>query len=608
MSIFLLDKNKGLIGAYEPLEHDQDIVLNGLITASAILEYSPEMEDAHYFGAKDVDNENIFWVYYITLPTKKGYEYNLKGVHLMFHELQGEIVKDIRPSDALASATLEQILSGSVWQVGNVDTAKRASKNYYYVSKLSAYQDFLETWDVECMPRITWSNGEITGRYIDVYDRLSADYGKWYEYGDKLLTVEAESARDQIYTALVGRGKGEETDDGFGRRITFESVAWSVADGDPLDKPTGQDYLVMPDAVDEFGLRIGIVEFRDLEDPAEVLQATYSALQETSRPKVTFSASAVEVGMLGLGETVAIIRDDLGIRYKTHVFEIKRNFLDKNIKAFKLGDRPSATVADRLAQQDKETKDQEETFLSYLTVVRNEIIGVYFDEDGYNYDVRTGNEYDLPAGYYSFDRPIDQDPSKVVYMGAGKILVANAKLPNNTWDWRTAIDGDGVVADVITSGMLKGGNVKWNLEDGTLLIGESVADHQLYYDGVTLSIKGKIYLSSGELLDDEFDNFNTEISNMGVTITENTVVDGLPVSYHVEGVLNDMQAMTSRMDAFEQGGGNMVRNPNLGMPDDPDSYWWSDGNTWLELKARGLTWDAVKTAGKTWNNAKEGLI
>lgn len=100
----------------------------------------------------------------------------------------------------------------------------------------------------------------------------------------------------------------------------------------------------------------------------------------------------------------------------------------------------------------------------------------------------------------------------------------------------------------------------------------------------------------------------TNITSMGITITTNTVVDGLPVSHHVSGVLDDMQAMTNRMDAFEQGGGNMVRNPSLGQPDDPDSYWWSDGNTWIELKARGVTWNAVKMAGKTWNNAKEGLI
>ena len=513
MSLYLLDKDKTLLAVVDPLEHEQTMTLGGLITATVSVEYNAEMENAHYFGATDVDDDNVFAVYYITYAEKYEGRYNLRGVHLLYHELQGEVVRDIRPTNALASVALGSILGDGLWEVGDVYTAKIATSNYYYTSRLSAYQQFLKDWDVECVPRITWSNGAITGRYIDIYDRLSGNYGKWYEYGDKLLIVTAESTSDEIYTALVGMGKGEQVgDDAYGRKIKFSDIVWAVADGDPLDKPDGQDYLVMPEAAAEYGLRIGIVDFHGVTEPLELLQKTYQELQAVSRPKVSFKASAVEVGMMELGETVTIIRDDLGIRYQTRVYEVTRNFLDRKVKTFKLGDSAVKTVASRLAGRDREAQARDNAIESYLIVVRNEIIKAYFDEDGYNYDIRVGNEFGLPAGYYSFDRPIDQDPSKVVYMGAGKILVANAKLPDDSWDWRTAVDGDGIVADVITSGMLKGGNVKWNLEDGTLLIGESVADHQLYYDGETLSIKGKIILSSGGSLEDELDEKFTDIA------------------------------------------------------------------------------------------------
>ncbi len=39
---------------------------------------------------------------------------------------------------------------------------------------------------------MVFSQGKVIGRYIDIADKISDDYGKWYEYGSDLLTVEAE--------------------------------------------------------------------------------------------------------------------------------------------------------------------------------------------------------------------------------------------------------------------------------------------------------------------------------------------------------------------------------------------------------------------------------
>ena len=221
------------------------------------------------------------------------------------------------------------------------------------MSKLSAFADFLNTWGVEFKPRLTWSDGQITGRYIDLYDKLSDDYGKWFEYGDKLLTITAEQANDQIYTALIGMGKGEEVGDGFGRKIKFDDIEWSVDNGDPVDKPIGQDYVELPDATDQYGFRINIVDFPDITDRTELLQATYNQLVYQSRPRITFQATALETGLVELGETVTIVRDDLGIRYKTKVFEIERDFLDKTAKTFTLGDKVVSSAAERIIKTER---------------------------------------------------------------------------------------------------------------------------------------------------------------------------------------------------------------------------------------------------------------
>lgn len=96
--------------------------------------------------------------------------------------------------------------------------------------------------------------------------------------------------------------------------------------------------------------------------------------------------------------------------------------------------------------------DEASTF--WLVALREAITDSFWNEDGYNYDLRVGNEYGLPSGYYSFDRPIDQDPTKVIYMGAGKLLIANSKDTNGEWIWQTAMDGDGINASLINTGVL----------------------------------------------------------------------------------------------------------------------------------------------------------
>src|SRR5690625_5680278 len=58
-------------------------------------------------------------------------------------------------------------------------------------------------------------------------------------------------------TALYGRGASLETEGGgFSRLLTFEDVEWSVANGDPVDKPKGQKWVGDMDALQHYGRRM----------------------------------------------------------------------------------------------------------------------------------------------------------------------------------------------------------------------------------------------------------------------------------------------------------------------------------------------------------------
>ena len=115
-----------------------------------------------------------------------------------------------------------------------------------------------------------------------------------------------------------------------------------------------------------------------------------------------------------------------------------------------------------------------------------------FDDDAYYYRMEMGNDYQLPAGLYTFDRPIDQNPTKALFFGAGKLAVSNQKDSQGRWIWSTWATGDGMVADVITSGVIQadlikagilaGGNGRVTLDMTT---GALNVDGDLVYDPVT---------------------------------------------------------------------------------------------------------------------------
>lgn len=452
--IYLFDKELETICSTKPKEVrelTQDDELKGLITATTTVVYKKGYEDASYFGYKSKNKFNIFKVRKVT---KEDGSINFDGIHLFFDDLVGRVVRDIRNQNTTPDLVVEKIIAGSGWHVAANHAMNTASENYYYVSALEAFNRAVETWNFEYSFDISFKDGKIYDKKIYIYDKLSKDYGKWYEYGDKLISVVAETSTDNLYTAYIGRGKGlpkkddeEQETGGFERKLDFKDIAYK-------DKPIGQDYIEIKKATELFGYpdgtpKIGVVEFSDIEDATELAKATYEYALENARPKVELRATALEDQSVELGETVTIKRKDMDIAYKTRVFKIHKDILADKVTSFEFGDKVTVSQGQRLKAQGYEQRKREKQVNAYIDNIRDEITASYFNDGAYNYDLKIGNEYGLPAGYYSFDKPIDKEPTKVVYMGAGKMLIANSKKPDGSWDWRTALTADGVVADEV---------------------------------------------------------------------------------------------------------------------------------------------------------------
>lgn len=276
------------------------------------------------------------------------------GVDSAYDELKGYgYVKDIRPVKRTAKEILQRVLQDTRWKVGYIDSTNPVDTNFYYQTYLDCIQQIVKLFNLE----VTFTYGfdtrhqQITSRKVNLYLQQGRRTGKRFEYGSNLLEVTREEDSQNIVTALVGRGKGEEKyddstgepTDGYGRRIGFSDVVWSKANGDPVDKPLGQEYVEDPEATKIFGYddgkpRTGVIVFDDIDDPVELLKATWASLKSSDRPKVSFKAQVTDVGNLQLGDTIAIIRHEIGIEYFTRVFKVDHDLLNKNNSTIEMGD------------------------------------------------------------------------------------------------------------------------------------------------------------------------------------------------------------------------------------------------------------------------------
>lgn len=509
MKLFIFNNQEQLIKVIEPLEAVSEEEINKIHKIEATLRYSDVFdsnndisESATYVGHKDYDNGDIFHFYKIDHITKTSLtEVKLVGVNSFYDDMQSDgYIKDFRPTNKSVMSILQTLLEGSRWQLGIVESTELVTLNFYYLSRKEAIAKLLEVANIEIRPRVELSKNAIIRRYLDVFTTLGADHGKVFTHGKDLLTVSEKASQGAIYTAAIGRGKGEEitgadgqATGGYGRRITFKDIVWRRNSGNPVDKPKGQEFVEIPELTAKYGFangtkpRLKIIEFQDEEDPEKLLRLTYAWLEKNSRVQVEYKATVNNVGNCNLGDTVGIYNPTIGIKYKTRVFSVKRNLIDNNLTEFGIGDKVTTSPFGRTTEIAKNLKNLEDNTIYWLDQLRDKIKDNFLNEDGYNYDLGVNNKYHLPAGLYSFDKPIDQEPTKVVYVGAGKVAIANSKLPDGKWDWKTFLDGNGATLDLVNTGTLRAGIIQssdgtsyWNLDTGEFKITQKAIEDVTY--------------------------------------------------------------------------------------------------------------------------------
>ena len=356
--------SKDIISLYQNLNYHQADTIEGSLVLSE--KYTSILSNVRYFAISDRESNHNFYLYRKTLVQVQNHEIAINGQGAFWDEMQGAYIKDKRPNQVTPADTIKLILSYSRWNVDYVDQmleeeSLRRDMNFYYVSLLDALNTVYQTWQVDIEPYINIEGHQITRRYVKLYQQQGGNNGRRFVYGDNALTVTQQANEGSIFTALVGRGAGvEETDasgnltGGYSRKISFADVEWSKANGDPCDKPKGQEYVEWKESTELYGYsdgkpRIGIVNFDNEKDPAQLLKETWAQLQQVGVPLVQFQATVGDVGYLNLGETVTIVRYDLNIKYQTRVTGIKWNRCDEAKSQITIGVKAIQSTADKIA-------------------------------------------------------------------------------------------------------------------------------------------------------------------------------------------------------------------------------------------------------------------
>ena len=359
MKMFLFDRNqkvKRWLVDRDFIEAKMVEEINAANQLTFSVPLNKRLPSSYFYAAIPQPRGSGYLLFKIVTEKVSSDQIEYTAIESAYDELKSyHYIKDVRPENRKAGELLQTALEGTRWQVGQTYDSGTFSTNFYYISTLEAIQKIVELCGLEVTFEITLNpkTHRIEHRLVNLYAQQGQRTGKRFEYGSNLLTVEHEESAENLITALIGRGKGEavyhedntakETPDGYGRRINFADVVWSKKNGNPTDKPAGQEYVEDVDATAKYGFddgkpRIGIEIFEDITDPAELLQATWSALQTLKRPQASFRASVMDVGDLGLGDTVAIVRHDIKIEYFTRVYKVTHNLLDERQNTIELGD------------------------------------------------------------------------------------------------------------------------------------------------------------------------------------------------------------------------------------------------------------------------------
>ncbi len=204
-------------------------------------------------------------------------------------ELNGSVARGVTLEGKTAEEAVREIIAGTGFELGTVTAgSETGTGTYAYIKRWPALKRVAESLDVRIIPYYTIEGARITERRVDVLKKERVYRGRFFESGRDAEGVIISHIGPPV-TVLYGVGKvsgQSETE-----RVTIAGASWSLARGDPTDKPEGQDYVEDAEAIAQWGRREDVYQDDEEEDAGRLLQKTWAELQKKKQPEISAQAT-----------------------------------------------------------------------------------------------------------------------------------------------------------------------------------------------------------------------------------------------------------------------------------------------------------------------------
>lgn len=280
------------------------------------------------------------------------------------------------------------VLQDTNWVLGKYSGSLVTNIQQVKIDKYSnvykVIQENLATFgNIEIEYRVEFDGNRLLGYFIDVYgneERGNPVY-KRFEYAENVDGISKKGNLYDFSSAMIGIGK---------ENLTFKDIEWSTTNGDPANKPLGQDFIVDLEANDKFnkhGKYIkGLYENTDITNGQDLLLKTWERLQEVKEPKFDYEVSLALVSSeyedIKIGDIAYVIDHDYNppVFLEARVGKLELSFSDSasnkctlsNYKEVKSGIKEISDITHEEVY-DKLTQSGEQEFI-YKDKTTGEII------------------------------------------------------------------------------------------------------------------------------------------------------------------------------------------------------------------------------------------
>lgn len=345
VTLYTFDKQKKL---KKPIEAIEIRHREGERQAIAEVRAQDAPKNGEFFGFRCVDGR--FRLFMINMRDTKDQSRTcvLTGTDGAVAELNSRVIRSLQLKDTNVYSASYTAMHEAGWEMGKATADNRDIKaeNASYETAWEVLKTIAKAGKVRFDPYYLFDENGIVGRVVDVTEKEHPFRGMicTRRKGASNIYITEEGVP---YGRVYGIGKilsSEEPPE----RVTFSDVAWNRLNGDPADKPAGQDWVELPGAEtdDEY-----VYEDQREDDPEELLKKAFKDLEKKKKPKAHGSANVGDVEYLPGWEhrkvrlwDMCVIRTDTGMDVETTIVNVDRYYVKKQLTKIFFGEEDDEDV------------------------------------------------------------------------------------------------------------------------------------------------------------------------------------------------------------------------------------------------------------------------